>query len=252
MNGERTERLRTFIEERKRVTLADIVDAFDVSPATVRRDLGALAERGEIRRVRGGAVAVRQAPPELPVVQRAANQADAKARIGKAAAELVRDDETIFLSSGTTALEVARHLRDRSGLTVLTNSLLVVNMLIDSSDIEVIALGGQLRRSEMSLIGHVAEGALRELRAAKTIFGVRAIHPQQGLTNDYLPETLTDRAILGLGGEVIVVADHTKCGRAAAAFVAPATAMDLLVTDEATPDAFVDELTIRGVRVLRV
>ncbi|HEU0116037.1 MAG TPA: DeoR/GlpR family DNA-binding transcription regulator, partial [Thermomicrobiales bacterium] len=142
MNGERTERLRTFIEERRRVTLADIVDEFAVSPATVRRDLGALAERGEIRRIRGGAVAVRQAPPELPVVHRAANQAEAKARIGKAAADLVRDGETIFLSSGTTALEVARHLRDRAGLTVLTNSLLVVNMLIESSDIEVIVLGG--------------------------------------------------------------------------------------------------------------
>ncbi len=250
--GDRMEQLRSFIEQRQRVSVADVVDQFKVSPATARRALGTLADRGQIRRVRGGALAVRQAPPELPVLQRTTVHPDLKARIGKAAADLVGDGETVFLGSGTTVLEVARNLKGRTGLTVLTNSLLVVNTLIDAPDITVVALGGMLRRSELSLIGHVVEHALREVRATKVIIGIRAIHPKHGLTNDYLPETLTDRAILGLGGRTVVVADHTKCGVVATAYVAPVTAMDVLVTDTGASDEFVADLTAQQVDVLRV
>lgn len=245
------QRVRVFIEQRGRVTVDEIANQFEVSPATVRRALGALAERGDIRRVRGGAHAVRQAPPELPVLQRAQRQQGAKTRIGEAAATMIADGDTVFLGSGTTVLEVARHLVERKGLTVLTNSLLVVNTLIDASEVEVIVLGGMLRRSELSLIGHVAEQALQEVRATKIVMGIRAIHPKQGLTNDYLPETMTDRTVLRLGGDVIIVADHTKCGWVSATYLAPTTAIDVLVTDTETSDEFVEAVSTQGVKVVR-
>ena len=145
-------------------------------------------------------------------MQRTAEQTSEKVRIGQAAADLIADGETVFLSSGTTVLEVARQLRGKRNLTVITNSLLVLNELADVPDITVICLGGMLRHSEMSLIGHITELALSELRADKVIIGIRAIDPENGLTSGYLPETMTDRAILKIGREVIVVADHTKCG----------------------------------------
>ena len=157
-------------------------------------------------------------------MQRASEQSSEKVRIGQAAADLICDGETVFLGSGTTALEVARRLRGKHNLTVITNSVLVVNELASSVDITVISLGGILRQSEMSLIGHITELALSELRADKVILGIRAIDPDNGLTSGYVPETMTDRAILKIGREVIVVADHTKCGASATAFVAPITA----------------------------
>lgn len=249
---ERQEQLRRFIEERQRVSVAQICQQFAISMATARRDLEALAERGEVQRVHGGAIAVRRAPPELPVLQRQADQAEEKRRIGQAAAALIADGETVFLGSGTTVLEVARHLRDRCDLTVISNSLPVINLLADAPGITVIGLGGILRRSELSLIGHITEKALAEVRADKVILGIRAIDAEHGLTNDYLPETMTDRAILNIGREIIVVADHTKCGRVSAAFVAPLSAIHTLVTDAQAPPDFVAALMSRGIRVLTV
>lgn len=251
-NIERQEYLLRFMEQRRRATVAEISEHFSISLATVRRDLDALAEQGKVERFHGGAKAVREAPPELPVLQREAAQAEEKRRIGRAAAGLVNDGETIFLSSGTTALEVARNLRSHRHLTVITNSLLVINTLTDIPDITVVGLGGILRKSELSMIGHITEQALAEVHADKIIMGIRALDIQRGLTNDYLPETRTDRAILARGGEVIIVADHTKCGRASTAFVAPITAMHKLVTDTSAPSDFVAALTAIGIEVLVV
>jgi DeoR family transcriptional regulator of aga operon len=251
-NIERQERVLRWVEQRQRVTVADICERFAVSVATSRRDLDALARRGALQRVHGGAIAIRRAPPELPVLQRAAEQADEKRRIGQAAAALVADGETVFLGSGTTVLEVAHNLSARANLTAITNSLLVINALAAAPQITVVGLGGVLRRGELSLIGHIAEQSLAELRADKVILGIRAVDPIQGLTNDYLPETMTDRAILRAGREIIVVADHTKCGRVSTAFVAPLSDIGTLITDSAAPPAFVDALRAQGVHVLVV
>ena len=249
-NLERQQQILRFIEERRRASVATIRQRFGVSEATARRDLDALEGLGAIQRVHGGALAVHRAPPELPALERAREQSDEKRRIGAAAATLVTDGETVFLSSGTTTLEVARELRGRSGLTVITNSVLVINELAGCGEINLVALGGMLRRSEMSLIGHITELALAELRADKVIIGIRAIDIEQGLTNDYLPETMTDRAIVGIARTLIVVADHSKCNRISAAFVAPTSAMHTLVTDTATAPDFTTALEARGVQVI--
>src|SRR5690606_18135731 len=124
---ERREQLLRFVQARNRVTIEQVCAEFDISPATARRDLQALADDGKIRRFHGGAIAAKTAPPEPPFLERSSEQAEEKRRIGQAAAGLVRDGESVLLSSGTTVLEVARHLRDRRNLTVVTNSLLVMN-----------------------------------------------------------------------------------------------------------------------------
>ena len=248
---ERQTHLLHFIEQRQRVTVAQICDYFSVSPATARRDLDALAERGKIQRVHGGAIPIRQAPPELPVVSRIADQLDEKQRIGHATAELIADGDTVFLGNGTTVLEVARNLLAHKSLTVITNSLMVLNLMADSPDATVISLGGQLRRAELSMIGHITEQALAELRADKVIIGVHAIDAKHGLTSQYLPEAITDRAILKIGRKVIVVADHTKFGRLATAFLAPINASDLIVTGSELDPEIELALSSQGARVMK-
>ena len=247
---ERQQQLLRLIEERQRVSVAQICGHFSVSTATARRDLEALSGQGKVQRLHGGAIALRRAPVEAPVLQRLASQVEEKQHIGQLAAQLIGDGETVFLGSGTTVLEVARHLRDRRRLTIITNSMLVINTLADVSDVTLVGLGGVLRSNEMSFIGHITEQALTEVRADKVILGIRAIDIEHGLTNEYLPETRTDRAILGIGREVIVVADHTKCGQVSAAFVAPTTAMHTLLTDRETSPEFIAALTGKGIRVL--
>jgi DeoR/GlpR family transcriptional regulator of sugar metabolism len=249
---ERQETIVKLVEQRKRLTVAEVSLEFRISLATARRDLDELAARSCVERVHGGAIPARFAPPEPQAIQRVVDRAAEKRRIGAAAAALVHEGETIFLGSGTTTLEVARHIRGRSGLTAITNSLHVVTALADSADVTLICLGGILRRSEMSLIGHMTESALGDVRANKVFLGVRGIDIEHGLTNAYLPETEIDRLMLRAGREAIVVADHSKCGQVAAGFIAPLSAVHTLVTDKGAPDDFLAVLGERGVNVLRV
>jgi DeoR/GlpR family transcriptional regulator of sugar metabolism len=248
-NYERQRELARLVERTGRLSVAQICEQFSISEATARRDLEVLSDQGLIQRVHGGAVIVRQAAPEEPILRRSHEQENEKERIGRATAALIQDGETVFLGSGTTVLQVAQHLVTRN-ITVITNSLPVINLLSEKENITLIALGGMLRDSELSFIGHITEQALSEVRADKVIIGIRAISLEQGLTNDYLPETLTDRAILNAGRETVIVADHTKCGVVSTAFVAPLTAMHKLVTDKDTDADFIASLRTKGVEVI--
>src|SRR5512138_44052 len=244
---ERQKQILSLLTRQGRLSVAEIVEQFSISEATARRDLESLAARGKAQRVHGGVISVEQAPPELPILEREQEQADEKARIGRAAAGLVADKETVFLGSGTTVLEVARNLRDRKQLTVITNSLAVLNALAGVKEIAVISLGGMLRDSELSFIGHITEQALAEVRVDKVIVGTRGLSLEHGLTNDYLQETLTDRAILKIGREVMIVADYSKVNRVATALLAPLDAMDILVTDSKADKKFLQEINKLGI-----
>src|SRR5215204_1865394 len=172
---ERQKQILALLTQQGRLSVTEIVTQFEISEATARRDLESLASQGKAQRVHGGVIAVEQAPPEAPILIRESEQADEKTRIGLSAANLVADKETVFLGSGTTVLEVARNLRNRKNLTVITNSLPVLNALAGVKGITVICLGGMLRNSEMSFIGHITEQALSEVRADKVIMGTRGL-----------------------------------------------------------------------------
>jgi DeoR family transcriptional regulator, aga operon transcriptional repressor len=248
-NLERQRQILQFIARNQRVTLTEVREIFNVSEATARRDLELLAEQGRLQRVHGGAIAIVQAPPESPILDRQDEQAESKRRIGQAAAQLVKDGETVFLGSGTTVLTVARALREHKNLTIITNSLPVMTTLSDTGH-TLISLGGLFRQSEQSFIGHITEQALAEVHADKVIIGTRAISLERGLTNDYMPETMTDRATLQAGREVIIVADHTKFGRVATIMLAPIESVHMVVTDPETPQEFIERVRERGINVV--
>src|SRR5512137_802108 len=161
---QRQKQILSLLSRQGRLSVNEIVEQFSISEATARRDLESLASQGKAQRVHGGVIAVEQAPPELPILERGNEQVDEKTRIGRAGAKLIADKETVFLGSGTTVLEVARNLRDHKALTVITNSLPVLNVLAGLKEITVISLGGMLRESELSFIGHITEQALTEIR----------------------------------------------------------------------------------------
>jgi DeoR family transcriptional regulator, aga operon transcriptional repressor len=247
---ERQKQILSLLGRQGRLSVAEIVEQFSISEATARRDLETLASEGKLQRVHGGVIALEKAPPELPILERKNEQVTEKGRIGRTAASLVGERETIFLGSGTTVLEVARHLRDRKQLTVVTNSLPVLNVLAGQQGITVISLGGMLRESELSFIGHITEQALAELRVDRVFMGTRGLSLEHGLTNDYLQETLTDRAILKIGREVIVVADYSKVNRVSTALLAPLDVMHTLVTDAKTDKKFLTALKKKGIQTL--
>ncbi len=246
----RQAQIRRLVEERGQITVAELNRMLEVSEATVRRDLEELANQGWIRRTHGGAIKVERAQREPPIVQRLVENQEAKEGIGRLAASLVQPGETIFLGSGSTVQCMAPHLREIPELTVITNSLPVINELAGNGHTELIVIGGMFRQSELSMVGHIAEQAIREFRADRVFMGIRGIDVQHGLTSDYLPEAMTDRAILAIAPQRVIVADHTKFSRVSSVFLAPITSVDVLVTDAEADQSFIDALRQLNIQVL--
>jgi DeoR/GlpR family transcriptional regulator of sugar metabolism len=250
LNAGRRQQIAQLVRTQRRATVQELSAQFGVSEATIRRDLEQLDMQGVLQRAHGGAIALEAALPEPPIGRRMVENQEEKRRIGIAAARLINDGETIILGSGTTTLEVARNLGDKRDLKVITNALNIANVLATYEQITVIVTGGLLRHTELSMIGHFTEQALRELRADKAVMSIRALSPAAGLTNEYGLETMIDRTIIGMSPQVIVLADHTKWGKTATALIAPATAAHTIVTTDAAPAEMVAELRAAGVQVV--
>jgi len=247
---DRKRRILETVQNEGRVTVARLTELFQASEVTIRRDLRELANDGLLLRGYGGAIANVPAAPEPPVIQRMLDRTFCKACIGKATANLVQDGESVFVGSGSTAAYVARHLSLHKRLTVVTNALTVAQELAAAEGVTVVVTGGFMRSSELSLIGHITEQALGEVRVDKVIIGIPAISLTDGLTNDYLHEVMTDRRIIELAPELIVVADHSKLGKACSAFIAPATRINTLVTDSHASPATLAPYREAGLHVI--
>lgn len=231
-------------------TVDALCQLFDVSAATIRRDLDELDTQRVVIRTHGGAMRMTQALPELPVLQRGSDQLEAKRRIGKAAAALVPEEATVFLASGTTTLEVARALASRTNLTVITNALNIACLLADAPGITLVICGGVLRRTEQSLLGHLTNYALSELRADMVFIGAHAVSIEHGLSADNLAEVMTDRAILDIGVQRVLVADGSKFGKFATARVAPLSTVHMIISDDALDATLVAQIHAHGVKLI--
>jgi DeoR family transcriptional regulator of aga operon len=238
-------RLLARLDEAGLASVGTLARDLDVSPSTIRRDLARLAADGSLVRTYGGAAAGAVLAGRDTLDPALA----AKRAIGALAAVLVEDGQTIAISSGTTALEFARCLVDRR-LTVITNALDVVGVLLDRPSIELVVLGGVVRPGMHSTLGHLAELALRELRADALFMGIGALSAERGLMNDAIPEILTDRALRRASSACIVLADSSKLGAVAPAFVFGAEEVDTLVTDADADPRQIAALEARGMRVL--
>jgi DeoR/GlpR family transcriptional regulator of sugar metabolism len=180
------------------------------------------------------------------------SMADEKKKIAEYVAKIIGPNETIFLSSGTTTLYVARELIIRDDLTTVTNSVPILHELANNSNMSIINVGGFLRRSELSLIGPFADAVLEGIRVNKVIIGMRGIHPIYGFTCEHPQELMTDRRILEISDHVIVVADHTKMGQVATSIVAPITSASSIVTSEQADPHLVEQIRDLGVEVTLV
>jgi len=241
------------VQDNGMVTVAELCRTLNVSPVTVRRDLHHLALRGLVHRAHGGALLA--ATPSLPsseppVLNRMTQTRACKACIGRAAAALVPDGSSVFIGSGSTTAFVARHLVARRNLTVVTNALNISLELASAEGVTVVVTGGVMRASELSLIGHIAEQSLHEVRVDRAIIGIPALSVEHGLTNDYLGEVMTDRHVINMSPELVVVADHTKFGKVASAFIAPASRISTLVTDAQADPAILAQFRAMGIRVI--
>lgn len=250
MKRTRQSDIRAIVDERGAVTVAELNELFAVSEATVRRDLDTLDELGYVVRTHGGAVQAQRWTKELPLSERHTVMAAEKARIAKCASQLVRTGDTVFLGSGTTVEPMAEHLASIGNLTVISNSLPVINALSHVPSVDLLVIGGSFRRSERSMVGPAAVETIMNFRADHVFMGMRAIDVRHGFTGDAIDEAMTDRAIIEIGSNAVVLADSTKFGSTSTVFLAPLDAADLVITDDGLDHRTVETLTAAGCHLI--
>lgn len=232
---QRDDRIVEYLESMGVATVDELSRQLEVSPATVRRDLARLSKANLVRKVHGGAGARTRTPGGSRILDRSEVHEREKAAIGMTAAALVNSGETVFLSSGTTVLAVARSLlqrRDLSNVKILTNSLLVLELFASRDDFEIIVLGGHLHRKELSFTGSLAEQAVSMVHADKAFTGAIAFNQIDGLMSDDEWEMQTMRSILKISEKVILVADHWKFQRMSSYKIADPSSFSAIVTDD--------------------
>jgi DeoR/GlpR family transcriptional regulator of sugar metabolism len=243
----RKDDLRTLIRESGVIRIEDLCRRLNVSPATVRRDLDELEESGVIRRVHGGAVSVESRLDEPLFADKRSLAAREKRRIAEAALAFVEPGDTLYLDSGSTVLELARLLRERTNLTVVTNSLHAAHELAGRGP-RLILIGGELRRLSQSLVGPLTRLLLQELHLDKAFMGTIGFTVKEGLTTTDPGEAFTKEIVMNQARQVIVLADSSKAGKISFARAGRWDKVHVLITD--TRIDFAKELTQKRIKLV--
>ncbi|MGA9872692.1 MAG: DeoR/GlpR family DNA-binding transcription regulator [Rhodococcus sp. (in: high G+C Gram-positive bacteria)] len=216
------------------VKVVELAEFLGVSEMTIRRDLDALDEREVLRKVHGGAIARGNRGVEPPSTAKAARQHAEKVAIGRAALRAVDDGMTIAVSAGTTTLELARLLRGRSSITVVTNSISIFQELTGNptETNPMVYLTGGSRTPSDALVGPIANAALDSFRVDAVFLGVHGFDIESGLTSPNMAEAETNRRLIATSRRLFVLADNTKYREVGTNVFARMQDIDTLVVDD--------------------
>ncbi|MGH9470945.1 MAG: DeoR/GlpR family DNA-binding transcription regulator [Terriglobia bacterium] len=239
------------------VSVDDLITTLGVSAASVRRDLTGLQRKGLIRRTHGGAVTVERLLYEPfrydSLFQRHVQHYEKeKRRIGLAAAALIQEKETVILTAGTTTTQVARSIRHRKNIRVVTNAVNIAMELSGRRDLKVVVTGGVLQYGWFSLIGHAAVDSIQDLYADRIFVGACGVCHERGVTLLEPDEAATFRAMIRQSRQKVLVADSSKLGVTTAAVVCPVSEIDILITDAGATDEAISPFRATGIDVRRV
>lgn len=241
-----------------KVSIEELGAKFDTAPANIRRDLNQLVRRGLVLRTRGGAVAI-----ETPLYERfrydatyenrKQHRVGEKRRIAQAAAEFIHEGEVIGFTAGTTTTQVARNIRHRQNIKIVTNAINIAMELCDCTGLETFVTGGVVRwTGSFSLVGEQAVDFLSKMYLDRVFISVSAVDPVRGATTIEPFEATTFRAMVAHAKEAIVVADSSKLGNVTAGLICPTSGIHKLVTDTDASDEVVAAFERQGVEVIRV
>jgi DeoR/GlpR family transcriptional regulator of sugar metabolism len=247
----RQKRISELIAQHGECSIEELVEQCGVSGMTIRRDLQTLADQGKVIRTHGGAAMAERISFEFEFLNRVRDNQPAKEAIAAAAAAQVKNGESVMLDSGTTTLELAKHLRTRQHLTIITSSLPIAAQLQYNRQIEVLLLGGRLRASSPDLAGAITESNLETLRADVAFLGADAIDRQGGVFQESPEVARMLTRMAASAGRVYVVADGSKLGKTALWRFGRLSDWAALITDAAADRSIVAALRKSGVRVIK-
>lgn len=247
---ERWREILALLAEQGRIRVGDLAARLNVSEATVRRDLEAMQAQGMLQRTHGGAMLPRPTAFEVSFDESQSRALAEKQAIGARAAALVNEGDSIIIESGSTTLEMARCLGHLNKLTVLTNSLAICKELSGNEGVEIIVLGGNLRRQSASLVGPWVSEILRNVRVDKAFLGANGVSAQFGLSAPNVFTAETRKAMIAAARTCITLADNSKLGVESLYRIAAIDTLDILVTDAHSGSEQLDPIREMGVEVL--
>ena len=255
MNSSSAKERRAFIlqllEQKEEVRVEEISRETGISEVTIRKDLTVLQNRHLLLRTRGGAM---RKPVENPnedtsISKKRMFNFKEKQRIGEEAAKLIKDGDYIMIDSGTTTLEVARHLDKFHNLHILTNAMNIATELMNYKRFDVVLLGGNVRVNSLSMVGPLALTVLRNFSGYKLFLGVDSFSIENGVSTPSMEEALLNQIMIQQAGKVIAVFDSSKFNKRSFVHVANANELDYIITDNAIPTGMTGKLKAAGVEV---
>lgn len=252
MAEERRTQILQILRSTGRVRVNELAAQFNTSAVTIRNDLNELAQRGLVQRSHGGAMLPDSILREPPVNERLKANADEKRRIGAMAASMIRDRETIILDSGTTTLEIARQIKKKRGLQIITNGINIAAELLDARDSEVFIPGGTVRGESASISGRFTEEMFEQFSADKLFLSGAGCDLEFGVSGANLQETMVTRAMLHIAREIILVADATKFSKRGMSRIAPYSEIDTVISDTSLSEEIQEKLRAQGCNLILV
>ncbi|CAB4334031.1 unannotated protein [freshwater metagenome] len=249
---ERRARILALIDESEFVSVRTLADSFGITEMSVRRDLHTMEQEGEIARVRGGATRPRVAQASKLYSRGAQRNVARKQRIARAAIELIPTDSVVFFYSGSTVARVASSLVEaqRSSLTIVTNSLPIINEVSSWEDPHLVAIGGTYLAPYMAFVGPQALASVAPLNADVAVIGCDGLSVERGLTTPHQLVASIGTSMVARSQKKIVVADSSKVGRTGFTPIAAISEIDVLVTDDEVDANQVAELRNLGIEVI--
>jgi DeoR family transcriptional regulator of aga operon len=248
LNEERLRAITDVVKNDGRALVRDLAAQFGTAEITIRRDLDVLCKRGVLKRIHGGALRVES---DFNVTEREMENALEKHAIAEAAAAMVREGQSIALGAGSTTAAIARTLRDRNNLTIITNGIRIAQELA-SSDLDVIVTGGTMRKNSYSLVGPLGEQVISNLKADIFFMGVDGIDTHVGLFMQNLMGAQLARVMAHMAARTVVVCDSSKFGRKSLTTIIPIGDVHCVITDRKVPRHEVAALRAAGVEVRTV
>ncbi|MEC0243679.1 DeoR/GlpR family DNA-binding transcription regulator [Paenibacillus dokdonensis] len=247
---ERRQTILAQLSTEGKVQVHALAGLFNVSTETIRRDLDRLEKEGRLRKVYGGAVQARSERIEPTFIKRSQMHQSEKQAIGKAAAALIGEGETVLLDNGTTTLEIMRELMDRADVTVITSSFPILACALEGFQGKVIFAGGEVNMSFQAAAGVIAHQLLDQFKVNKAFISAGGISLADGITEYNLEEAMVSRKMMQRTEESILVADHSKFGVTTFAQIAPIEHISMIVTDPGCSQEWIDVLGRLDVEVL--
>lgn len=238
------------LRQEGKVFVSRLSESLGATPVTIRNDLAALEKDGYLIRMQGGAV-LSQRPANLFACGAENNDSAVaqKREIARAAVSLIEDGDTLFINSGSTTRQIARALREKKNLNIVTNSLAVALDLGNIPGFRVLLLGGEINATYEFTYGGDAQEQLGKYQADWAVLSVDGVSAASGITTHHAEEAIIDRLMIGNSRKVIIAADKSKIGRAGFTRVCDADAKVWLVTDGACPREALNQLVGCGVNV---